>query len=75
MRRPEKNRAVLGHVAFWASILCRKDDLLTNNQLFQIHYPLKLSVTPSINDRDWIRIAKPADKFALQADLKLDALL
>jgi hypothetical protein len=75
MRRPEKNRAVLGHVAFWASILCREDDLLRNNQLFQIQYPSKLSVSPSINDKDWIGITKAADKSALQADLKLDVLL
>jgi hypothetical protein len=75
MRRPEKNRAVLGHVAFWASILCRDEDLLRSNQLFQIHYPSKLAVSPSISDKDWIGITKAADKSALQADLKLDVLL
>ena len=77
MRRPEKNRAVLGHVAFWASILCREDDLLRANQIFQIHYPSKLSVSPSICDKDWIGITKSEDKTDLQADLNLvlDALL
>lgn len=75
MRRPEKNRAVLGHVAFWASILCREDDLLRTNQLFQVHYPSKLSVSPSICDKDWIGITKAADKTDLQADLILDVLL
>jgi hypothetical protein len=75
MRRPERNRAVLGHVAFWASILCREDDLLRNNQLFQIHRPSQLNVSPSITDKDWIRITKSADKSALQADLKLDVLI
>jgi hypothetical protein len=75
MRRPERNRAVLGHVAFWASILCREDDLLRNNQLFQIHYPSKLSVSPSITDKDWIGITKATDKSALQTDLKLDVLI
>jgi hypothetical protein len=75
MRRPEKNRAVLGHVAFWASILCRDDDLIRTHQLFQIHYPSKLGVSPSISDKDWIGITKAADKSALQADLKLDVLL
>ncbi|MCI0747013.1 MAG: toll/interleukin-1 receptor domain-containing protein [Verrucomicrobia subdivision 3 bacterium] len=75
MRRPERNRAVLGHVAFWAAILCREDDLLRTNQLFQIHYPSKLSVSPSITDKDWIGITKAADKTALQADLKLDLLI
>jgi hypothetical protein len=77
MRRPEKNRAVLGHVVFWASILCREDDLLRANQLFQVHYPSKLSVSPSICDKDWIGITKAADKTDLQADLNLalDALL
>jgi len=75
MRRPEKNRAVLGHVAFWASILCREDDLLRTNQIFQIHYPSKLSVSPSVCDSDWIGITKAADKTDLQADLILDVLL
>jgi len=75
MRRPEKNRAVLGHVAFWASILCREDDLLRTNQIFQVHYPSKLSVSPSICDKDWIGITKAADKTDLQADLVLDVLL
>jgi hypothetical protein len=75
MRRPEKNRAVLGHVAFWASILCREDDLLRANQVFQLHYPLKLNVSPSICDKDWIGITKAADKTDLQADLALDVLL
>jgi hypothetical protein len=77
MRRPEKNRAVLGHVAFWASILCREDDLLRTNQIFQVHHPAKLSVSPSICDKDWIGITKAADKTDLQADLNLvlDALL
>ena len=75
MRRPERNRAVLGHVAFWASILCREDDLLRTNHLFQIHYPSKLSVSPSISDKVWIGITKAADKTTLQKDLRLDVLL
>jgi hypothetical protein len=75
MRRPERNRAVLGHVAFWAAILCRDDDLLRTNQLFQIRYPSKLTVSPSISDKDWIGITKAADKTTLQADLKLDLLI
>ena len=75
MRRPERNRAVLGHVAFWASILCREPDLLRRSQVFQIHYPSTLSVSPSICDADWIGITKPDDKLTLQSDLKLDVLL
>jgi hypothetical protein len=75
MRRPEKNRAVLGHVAFWASIICREDDLLRSNLIFEVHYPLRLSVSPSICDKDWIGITKAEDKSALQADLTLDLLL
>lgn len=75
MRRPEKNRAVLGHVAFWASILCREYDLLRTNQIFQIHYPSKLSVSPSVCDKDWIGITKAADKTDLQADLISEVLL
>jgi hypothetical protein len=75
MRRPEKNRAVLGHVAFWASILCRETDLLRKGQLFEIGYPSRLDVSPSISDQDWIKITRASDKRELQADLKLDLLL
>lgn len=75
MRRPERNRAVLGHVAFWAAILCREPDLVRKEQLFQVSYPSTLSVSPSICDADWIGITKASDKATLQSDLKLDLLL
>jgi hypothetical protein len=75
MRRPERNRAVLGHVMFWASILCREPDLVRAEEPFNIHYPFQMLVTPSIDDSAWIKITKGNDKAALQSDLKLDVLL
>lgn len=75
MRKPEKNRAVLGHVMFWASILCREPDLVRPIEPFRIHRPFQMDVTPSIRDAAWIEITKEDDKAALQADLNLDALL
>jgi hypothetical protein len=75
MRKPEKNRAVLGHVMFWASILCREPDLVRPAEPFRIHRPLQMEVTPSIRDTDWIEITKPDDKAELQSDLSLDVLL
>ena len=39
MRRPEKNRAVLGHVMFWASILCREPDLIRSGELVRTSPP------------------------------------
>lgn len=69
MRRPEKNRAVLGHVMFWASILCREPDLLRPNERFRIHRPVELKARPAITDADWMNIAKEEDRQMLEDDL------
>ena len=74
MRRPEKNRAVLGHVMFWASVLCREPDLVRSADLFRIHPPVRLDVKPAISDMVWIQISKSGDKTALEADLKVKVL-
>lgn len=71
MRRPEKNRAVLGHVMFWASILCREADLIRPAELFALRRPQSLDGQPSIQDSVWINIAKEGDKQALTADLDI----
>ena len=70
MKRPERNRAVLGHVAFWASILCREDDLLRKDQLFKVSRPSRLLVSPAIDDAAWMNIAKEQDKLELQTDFR-----
>ena len=69
MRRPEKNRAVLGHVMFWASILCQEPDFFRTADAFQIHRPVELMVDPAVDDSAWIRVAKAEDKQALNQDL------
>jgi hypothetical protein len=75
MRKPEKNRAVLGHVMFWSSILCREPDLVRGPEPFRLHPPSPLQVSPSIRDAEWVKIAKADEKLALQNDLNLDRLL
>ena len=71
MRKPEKNRAVLGHVMFWASILCRESDLIRPSEPFRIERPIGLELAPSIDDRAWINIAREADREELITDLEL----
>ena len=71
MRKPEKNRAVLGHVMFWASILCREPDLIRRSEPFRIERPIELELIPSINDDAWINIARDAEREELIADLGL----
>jgi hypothetical protein len=62
MQKPEKNRAVLGHVAFWESILCGEPDLLEVDIRFRLRPAPKLSVSPSIHDKDWVKIADEKEK-------------
>ena len=72
MRRPEKNRAVLGHVMFWASILCSSPDIFRSDQPFEVHRPMTVMASPAINDEAWIKIAKDADKQMLMNDLNIE---
>lgn len=62
MQKPEKNRAVLGHVMFWASVLCREHDLVETDRKFRLLRPSIMEVTPSVHDADWVRIADEKDK-------------
>jgi hypothetical protein len=71
MRKPEKNRAVLGHIMFWASILCRDPDLLRPSEPFRIERPIELELTPSVDDDAWIKIAKETERKELLADMEL----
>jgi hypothetical protein len=70
MRRPEKNRAVLGHVMFWASVLCREADMVRPQSLFALRRPPSLNSHPSIHDDIWIKMAKEGDAKALTSDLQ-----
>jgi hypothetical protein len=69
MRKPERNRAVLGHVLFWASVLCREPDLLQSGDGFRIQRPISLSLSPSIKDADWVKIAKSDEQKEMTDDL------
>lgn len=72
MQKPEKNRAVLGHVAFWASVLCREDDLLNAENGFYLRRPETLEISPSVRDLDWVGVADEKDKTEFTAE---DAIL
>lgn len=72
MRRPEKNRAVLGHIMFWAAILCQEPDFFRAVESLRIHRPAELMADPAIDDKAWIKIAKADDKLALSGDLALE---
>ncbi len=70
MRKPERNRAVLGHVLFWASILCKEEDLLEKHEGFRILRPVPMPVSPSIRDSDWSGIAKEDERKKLEKDME-----
>jgi hypothetical protein len=71
MRKPEKNRAVLGHVLFWASILCREPDLFDSGVSFRIQRPVGLSLSPSIKDSDWVKLAKSEEQKEINMDMEV----
>lgn len=69
MRKPEKNRAVLGHVMFWASILCHQADWFRSCDSFRINRPEQIMARPSIRDSDWVRITRDSERQDLEGDL------
>lgn len=71
MRKPEKNRAVLGHVLFWASVLCREPDLIESGEGFQIQRPIGLFMSPSIKDADWVKLAKSDEQKEINMDMEV----
>ena len=75
MRKPEKNRAVLGHVMFWAAVLVREADLLRTAPKLSIHPPVRLRVTPSISDNDWVKLAKEIERKELETDMATEVFL
>lgn len=74
MRQPEKNRAVLGHVMFWRSVLCREPDLVRGTSILQIRPPVNLQAAPSIRDTDWFNVAGAEERRDLQTDQALELL-
>lgn len=69
MKKPEKNRAVVGHVMFWAALLCKEPDMFQSSETsITIHRPCKLEVCPSIQDEAWKAIAPATEKDALNVD-------
>lgn len=74
MRKPEKNRAVLGHVMFWRSVLCREPDLFRGPATLQIKPPVSLQASPSIRDEDWFAVARADERQELQSDQNLTLL-
>lgn len=75
MRKPEKNRAVLGHVMFWAAVLVRDTDLLRTAPRLRLHPPVRLRVSPSVNDREWVAVAKEAERQDLETDMTTEVFL
>lgn len=74
MRKPEKNRAVLGHVMFWRSVLCREPDMFRGTATLQIRAPVSLRASPSIRDEEWFAVAKAEERQELQSDHQLALL-
>ena len=75
MRKPEKNRAVLGHVMFWAAVLCRDADLVRTAPKLRVLPPVRLRAAPSIRDSDWMKVAQELERSELEADLSAEVLL
>lgn len=71
MRKPERNRAVLGHVLFWASVLCKEIDLFGANNGFCINRPIKLESSPSIKDSDWVHVAADHEQQEMRTDMEV----
>lgn len=73
MQKLEKNKAVLGHVQFWASILCSsKDDLLSNSDAFRLNHPATYPITPSIEDGCWKTVANSEEIADFEEDFEED---
>jgi len=75
MRKPEKNRAVLGHVLFWRSVLCRGPDLVREPPTLNINAPVRLQASPSIRDVDWFKVARDDERTDLESDQSQQLLL
>jgi hypothetical protein len=72
MKKLEKNRAVLGHVIFWASILCMKDDMFASQECFKIRQPENLAISPSITDALWMETEDAEEQAKIKNDLQVE---
>ncbi len=68
VKKPERNRAVLGHILFWAALLCKSPDMFELPTSIRIIRPSKLEVSPSVQDDAWKLIASEEEKIDLVAD-------
>ncbi|MCW1886407.1 SMEK domain-containing protein [Luteolibacter flavescens] len=68
MKKIERNRTVLGHVMFWAAILCKVPDMFDPPALIRLDRPAPIRVSPSISDVAWKTIAPDDEKRILVAD-------
>ncbi len=78
MKKPERNRAVLGHVMFWAALLCKETDMLSSLSSpisIQIHRPSGITTIPSIQDEAWKVIAPADEKSILTTDSQEELLI
>lgn len=71
MRKPERNRAVLGHIAFWQAVLCKAPDMLNPENTFRIERCTSTTVSPSIQDSEWMNMAKAEERKELETDNNL----
>ena len=75
MKKPERNRAVLGHIMFWASLLCKEPDMLSSPVSIRILRPSKIDASPSIQDEAWKVIAPADEKAILTTDSQEELLI
>ena len=71
MRKPERNRAVLGHVLFWANVLCKEQDLFESRDVFRVQRPVDIRLDPSIQDADWMNVAKDEEQQTVKTDMEV----
>ncbi len=71
MRKPERNRAVLGHVLFWANVLCKEPDLFESRDVFRVQRPVDIRLDPSIQDADWMNVAKDEEQQTVKTDMEV----
>lgn len=70
LRKPERNRAALGHVLLWREVLSRDADMLRTYPALQIKPPISLISQPSIRDKEWIAFARGEEKKILEQNLE-----
>lgn len=71
MRKPERNRAVLGHVVFWASILSKDQGLFNRPSSMRIRNCISATSPVGIEDDAWANFVTDDEReFPTDADSK-----